>query len=83
MYNRLYERKNFLGCSIKRETGQLEKKKTKDGKILFKKALVNGFWLTSESCSWFYKVVTKIVLDVQFVKKVHLEMVIGQQSRGA
>ena len=82
MYNRLYERKNFLGCSIKRETGQL-KKKTKDGKNLFKKALVNGFWLTSESCSWFYKVVTKIVLDVQFVKKVHLEMVIGQQSRGA
>ena len=82
MYNRLYERKNFLGCSIKRETGQLEKK-TKDGKNLFKKALVNGVWLTSESCSWFYKVVTKIVLDVQFVKKVHLEMVIGQQSRGA
>ena len=82
MYNRLYERKNFLGCSIKRETGQLEKK-TKDGKNLFKKALVNGFWLTSESCSWFYKVATKIVLDVQFVKKVHLEMVIGQQSRGA
>ena len=82
MDNRLYERKNFLGCSIKRETGQLEKK-TKDGKNLFKKALVNGFWLTSESCSWFYKVVTKIVLDVQFVKKVHLEMVIGQQSRGA
>ena len=82
MYNRLYERKNFLGCSIKRETGQLEKK-TKDGKNLFKKALVNGFWLTSESCSWFYKVVTKIVLDVQFVKKVPLEMVIGQQSRGA
>ena len=82
MYNRLYERKNFLGCSIKRQTGQLEKK-TKDGKNLFKKALVNGFWLTSESCSWFYKVATKIVLDVQFVKKVHLEMVIGQQSRGA
>ena len=33
------------------------KKKTEDGENLFFKALANRLWLTSESCSWFNKVV--------------------------
>ena len=32
-------------------------KKTKDGENLFFKVLVNRFWLTSKSYSWFNKVV--------------------------
>ena len=47
----------------------------------FLTALAKRFWLTSKSCSWFNIVVAKSGFDVQFVKRISLEMVIGQQSR--
>ena len=72
-------------------------KKTKDGEHLFK-AIGDRFWLTSESYSWFNKVVhgqpsikrtskkgkwyvNKSRLDIEFVKKITLEIVIGQKMK--
>ena len=55
MYSRFYESKKFFGCSMSRETSQLEK--TRDTENLFFKARANRFWLTSISYSWFNKVV--------------------------
>ena len=45
-------------------------------------ALTKRFWLTSKSRSCFNIVVAKSAFDVQFVKRIPLEIVIGQQSRG-
>ena len=53
------------------------KKKTETGENLFFKALANRFWLTSKSCSWF----SKVVHGHQFVKKIPLEVLIGQQMK--
>ena len=72
-------------------------KKAEDGKKIFFKALANTFWLIPKSCFWFNKVVngqpsikwtswkgnavTKTRWNVQFVKKIPLEMFIGQQMK--
>ena len=55
------------------------KKKTRYDESLFFKAIDNRFWLTSKSYSWFNKVFhgQPSRLDVEFVKKITLEMVIG------
>ena len=73
------------------------RKKTEDVWNVFFKALAKIFLLTLKSSSWptFYQMdfmkrywyvmllcyVTKSRLDVQFVKKIPLEMVIGQQMK--
>ena len=54
MYSCFYQSKKFLGCSMWRETCQLEKTTEHDENLIFK-ALTNRFWLTSKSCSWFKK----------------------------
>ena len=73
-----------------------EREKKKILKMYFFKALVKNFLLTWKSCSWptfhqmdfmkkimicsiFY--ITKSRLDVQFGKKIPLEMFIGQQMK--
>ena len=68
-----------------------EKKNRRWWKCIFK-ALANRFWLTSKSCLWFNKVVygrpsikwtsskgndMLLKVDIQFVKEIPLEMVIG------
>ena len=92
MYSCFYESKKFLGCLIQRE-----KKRAGDGKNVFFKALAKKFLLTSKSCLWltFYQTdffikrqyvillcyITESRLDVQFFKKIPLEMVIDQQIK--
>ena len=76
---------------------QREEKKIEDGENVFFKALAKIFLLTSKSCLWliFYQMdfmkrqryvislryIIKSRLDVQFVEKIPLEMVIGQQIK--
>ena len=73
------------------------RKKTEDGKNVFFKALAKHFLLTSKSYLWptFYQMdlikrlwydillcyITKSRLDIQFVRKITYEIVIGQQMK--
>ena len=73
------------------------RKKTEDGKNVFFKALAKDFLLTSKSYLWptFYQMdlikrlwhdillcyITKSRLDIQFVRKITYEIVIGQQMK--
>ena len=71
-----------------------EKKKTEDSENVIFKAFAKNFLLTSwpsfyqvdfmKRSSWMCYIIcyiTKSRLDVQFVKKIPLEMVIGQQMK--
>ena len=83
MYSCFYGSKKFLDV--------LRGKKQKIVKMYFFKALAKMFLFIWKSCSWptFYQMdflmifsiyyITKSRLDVQFVKKIPLGMVIGQQ----
>ena len=55
MYSCFYESKRFFGLFDVERNMSIEKKQ--DGEKLFFKALVNRFWLTWKSFSWFNKVV--------------------------
>ena len=72
------------------------RKRAGDGKNVFFKALAKKFLLTSKSCLWltFYQMdfmkrqyvillcyITESRLDVQFFKRIPLEMVIYQQIK--
>ena len=70
-------RNSFIArCKDKRVNWKKEQRM-----VNFFAALAKRFWLTSKSCSWFNKVVAKSGFDVQYVKRIPLEMIIGQQSR--
>ena len=91
MYSCFYKSKKFLGCLMYREA---KKQKTVGMyflklllKIFFIKKLFmanllsNGLQEKVMTCCIIICYITKRRLDVQFVKKIPLEMVIGQQMK--